>query len=78
MGKYDSVFEQLSRTNCVRKPRFACILIFYVYNLFFSDASKSISTRTFYKTRTKSTQIEHLIAHVTCNSDEESDKPDDE
>ena len=35
MGKYDSVFEQLSRTNCVRKPRFACILSFYVYNLFF-------------------------------------------
>ena len=35
MGKYDSVFEQLSRMNCVRKPRFACILIFYVYNLFF-------------------------------------------
>ena len=21
---YDSVFEQLSRTNCVRKPRFDC------------------------------------------------------
>ena len=25
MGKNDSVFEQLSRTNCVRKPRFDCI-----------------------------------------------------
>ena len=25
MEKYDSVFEQLSRTNCVRKPRLDCI-----------------------------------------------------
>ena len=29
-GKYDSVFEQLSRTNCVHKPRFECLqYIFY-------------------------------------------------